>query len=114
MPKFETIEIRVCITCRQFLANGDLPNDFPEFHASVDEVNPDDVKWHPDHIHGNTGEYPSEQGWRLSITDYTDGHDKFSAYICEACGGTYADARWPAVAMRAATLLNAVDALAKQ
>jgi uncharacterized protein YbaR (Trm112 family) len=79
----DTEDILVCPDCRTFLANGDLPNDFPEFHANVDEVDPDDVDWHPAHIHGEYGCFPSALGWRLSVVDGQS--DEHSIYNCESC-----------------------------
>ncbi len=93
-PTYETVDLSVCVDCRMFFANGDLPESYDP------EETPDDADWHPAHIHGEDGYYPSALGWTL-IAEWGE-KEEHSIYDCETCGSRWHGERYPATAMRPA------------
>ena len=70
-----TVEFDVCVDCAMFIANGETPEDNPEFTL-----------------------LPGWDGWHVVLDSNDDGDTHFSWSSCEGCGSRLGGDRLPAAA----------------
>lgn len=84
---YETHDIDICVDCLMMLANGTIGGDatpaMDDLHLSLMEL-----------------QWPSADGWHVSLNCDENCEGGFSWSQCEGCGENLGGDRHPAVAMR--------------
>lgn len=81
--EFETHDIRICVDCLMFTANGELADPDGDLDA---------------HVAAMEEQWPSANGWDVIPT--CDDEGGFSWSQCDGCGSRLGGDRFDAVAMR--------------